>query len=93
MILKFVYTVSQQDGACGKKSNMTQREKDENLMIVAAVTGYALKHNINTGAAYDILRGTIFLTRYGSAMMFCIRKALTKACILPKILWHKTPNT
>ena len=33
---------------------MAQREKDENLMIVAAVIGYALKHDIETDAAYDI---------------------------------------
>ena len=40
---------------------MTQREKDENLMIVAAVVGYALKHDIETATAYDIfLKHDIF---------------------------------
>lgn len=35
---------------------MTQREKDENLMIVSAVIGYALKHGIETADAFDIFQ-------------------------------------
>ena len=35
---------------------MTQREKDENLMIVSAVIGYALKHGIETPDAYDLFQ-------------------------------------
>lgn|GEM_PF-1131548 len=35
---------------------ITQREKDENLMIVAAVIGYALKHDIETPDVYDLFR-------------------------------------
>jgi len=32
----------------------TQREKEENLMIVAAVIGYALKHDLETPVVYDL---------------------------------------
>ena len=35
---------------------MTHREKDENLMIVSAVIGYALKHGIDTADAFDIFQ-------------------------------------
>jgi hypothetical protein len=35
---------------------MTQREKDQNLMIVAAVESYSLKHGIEAPAAYALFR-------------------------------------
>jgi hypothetical protein len=35
---------------------MTQAERDSNLMVVAAVVGYANNHGISAVAAFDMLR-------------------------------------
>jgi hypothetical protein len=35
---------------------MTQAERDSNLMVVAAVVGYADRHDISVVAAFDMLR-------------------------------------
>jgi hypothetical protein len=47
------------------------RERDENLLVVAAVQGYAARHAIPGGEAFDLLRsnGVLAMIRHNYATL------------------------